>query len=161
MDFDLIIAEARRAVAFLYICVTVFSFGAVVILTENTTSIFVNGAKNPKSFCYFLEKIVYFVNYTLEFYTQTRRLRSRNKQEGNKSRENKNQEENKVKWKTIIKRREQRKMSANNDQNDEKVPLLERTELPSIPKDAKRDLALLEREFIEAEVRSSMFFFFF
>ena len=43
--------------------------------------------------------------------------------------------------------------------SDAQVPLLERVEMPEfprIPKEAARDIALLEREFVDAEVQMSM-----
>lgn len=46
-------------------------------------------------------------------------------------------------------------MSGSGD--DEQVPLLERVEMmPSIPKEAGHDIAVLEREFVDAEVQLSM-----
>lgn len=55
---------------------------------------------------------------------------------------------------TGTKKGKARKMSAS---GDEQVPLLERAEIPTIPKEAGRDLVMLEREFVDAEVRMRKF----
>lgn len=46
-------------------------------------------------------------------------------------------------------------MSGENE-NNEQVPLLDRVEMPEIPKEATRDIALLEKQFTDAEVTASM-----